>query len=137
MALFEISQPSSLPLFREIAIDFDTGQPLEREGEFSFVTGQEALRVWIFRALQPESRRFSCSAHTGAYGNELAALAGQSAAEAESRLPELLRQALAVNPYITGITDLSCVSSGDGLIARFTVETVYGPLIYEGEAIIT
>lgn len=135
MALFEPAQPDHLPLFWEIALDFDSGLPLEQGGQFVFVTGQNALRMWVWKALHPQSQRFACSAHTGAYGNELAQLAGSAAGEAESRLPALLTQALTVNPYILGITDLSCRQTKSGLNAAFTVETVYGPMRYEGEAL--
>ena len=136
MALFDSAAQSSLPLLADVALDPDTGLPLEENGKLCLLTGQQALGQWVHFALDPASRRFAYPAYTAAYGNEFDALAGTPRAEAESRLPELLRQVLGVNPYITAITDLTLRAKGNGLTAAFTLETVYGPMEYEGEVIL-
>ncbi len=136
MALFEQATGIGLPLLTDVALDASTGLPAEVNGQLTLLTGQQALRQWVRFALDPMSRRFAYAAHTAAYGNELEALMGHPMAEAESRLPDMLRQALGVNPYITAITDLSLQSAEGKLTADFTLETVYGPMEYEGEAIL-
>ena len=66
MALFSYDNETTLPRMVEVAVDFNTGQPLmEANGGFRVVSGLEAVRVWVWRALQPDNVRFSYSAHTG------------------------------------------------------------------------
>lgn len=136
MALFEQTTGIGLPLLTDVAVDAVTGLPVETDGQLTILTGQQALRQWIRFALDPQSRRFAYAAHTAAYGNELEMLMGRPLAEAESRLPDIIRQALGVSPYITAITDLSLRSGQGELTADFTLDTVYGLMEYEGEAIL-
>ena len=135
MALFSYKERKGLPLFQEVAVDFLTGQPvLEETGRFRLVTGLEALRVWVWRALQPDNCRFAYAAHTASYGNQLQLLCGKSMAEARSRLAGLVREALLVCPYITGVERFYFTREGSRLTAAFTVRTVYGYLTAESEA---
>ena len=48
----------ALPLFREWAVDWDTGAFALRDRKPYLVSGDEALKLWITKALNPESRRF-------------------------------------------------------------------------------
>lgn len=135
MALFSYEQAAALPLMREVAVDLTSGQPiLEEDGRFRLVSGLEAVRVWVWRALQPDNVRFGYTAHTDSYGNQLHLLAGKALPEAESRLPGLVQEALLVCPYITGVERFSFTREGDRLVAAFTVRTVYGALEAESEA---
>ncbi len=137
MALFSYRQESVLPRLREVAVDFSTGQPLlDEEGEFRYVSGLEAVRVWVWRALQSDNVRFAFPAHTDSYGNQLNTLLGKALPEAESRLAGLVRESLLVCPYIKGVEGFS-FSRGEGqLTAAFTVRTVYGELKAESEAMV-
>ena len=135
MALFSYEGQASLPLLREVAVDLNTGQPIvEAEGTFRLVSGLEAVRVWVWRALQPDNARYAYSAHTASYGNQLHLLAGKSLPQAESRLAGLVRESLLVCPYITGVERFSFTREGCRLVASFTVRTVYGELTAESEA---
>lgn len=135
MALFSYEGQESLPLLREAAVDLNTGQPiLEADGTFRLVSGLEAVRVWVWRALQPDNARYAYSAHTASYGNQLHLLAGKSLPQAESRLAGLVRESLLVCPYITGVERFSFTREGCRLVASFTVRTVYGELTAESEA---
>ena len=135
MALFSYKERKGLPLFQEVAVDFLTGQPvLEETGRFRLVTGLEALRVWVWRALQADNCRFAYSAHTDSYGNQLHLLAGKSLPHAESRMAGLVRETLLVCPYITGVEKFSFTREGSRLVAAFTVRTVYGEMQAESEA---
>lgn len=135
MALFQSSATAGLPLLTDVALDPDTGLPVESSGQLTLLTGQQALRQWVRFALDPASRRFTYAAHTAAYGNQFEDLMGQPISAAASRLPEMIRQALGVNPYITAVYGLSIRQECGRLTAAFTLETVYGPMEYEGEAI--
>ena len=135
MALFSYEGQQNLPLMREAAVDFNTGQPLlELDGSFRLVSGLEAVRVWVWRALQPDNTRYAYSAHTVSYGNQFHLLAGKSLPQAESRMAGLVRETLLVCPYITGVERFSFTREGSRLIAAFTVRTVYGEMSAESEA---
>ena len=135
MALFSYDNDTALPRMVEVAVDFSTGQPLmEADGRFRLVSGLEAVRVWVWRALQPDNCRFAYAAHTQRYGNQLHLLCGRSMAEARSRLAGLVRETLLVCPYITGVERFYFTREGSRLTAAFTVRTVYGDLAAESEA---
>ena len=68
MALFEQNAGNGLPLLVDVAIDLQTGLPLEKNGKPVLLTGLQALRQWVHFALAPESRRFAYAAHTADYG---------------------------------------------------------------------
>ena len=135
MALFSYDKGAALPRMREVAVDFSTGQPLmDESGEFRYVSGLEAVRVWVWRTLRHDNVRFACSAHTDSYGSQLHLLAGKALPEAESRLAGLVREALLVCPYIRGVERFSFTREKARLTAAFTVRTVYGELAAESEA---
>ena len=135
MALFSYKERAGLPLLQEAAVDFETGQPIvEESGRFRLVTGLEAVRVWVWRALQADNSRFAYSAHTDSYGNQLHLLTGKSLPQAESRMAGLVRESLLVCPYITAVEKFSFTREGSRLIAAFTVRTVYGEITAESEA---
>lgn len=135
MALFSYGGQQNLPLMQEVGVDFHTGQPLlEPDGSFRLVSGLEAVRVWVWRALQHDNTRYAYSAHTVSYGNQFHLLAGKSLPQAESRMAGLVRETLLVCPYITGVERFSFTREGSRLIAAFTVRTVYGEMSAESEA---
>ena len=135
MALFSYEPQTGLPLLREVAFDLKSGQPVvESDGRFRLVSGLEAVRVWVWRALQPDNCRFAYAAHTQRYGNQLHLWCGKSMAEARSRLAGLVRETLLVCPYITGVERFYFTREGSRLTAAFTVRTVYGDLAAESEA---
>lgn len=135
MALFSYGGQQNLPLMQEVGVDFHTGQPLlEPDGSFRLVSGLEAVRVWVWRALQPDNTQYAYSAHTVSYGNQFHLLAGKSLPQAESRMAGLVRETLLVCPYITGVERFSFTREGSRLIAAFTVRTVYGEMSAESEA---
>lgn len=133
MAFFARSAAAELPLLCELETDLSTGQPRMDGGNFRYVTGREAVKVWIWRALQPENVRFAYSAHTGSYGNQLMKLAGLALPEAENRLARMVREALRVCPYITSVEQFAFSREDTRLKAAFTVKTVYGTVAAESE----
>lgn len=118
---------SALPPFTEWAMDWDNGTFARRNGRFYTVTGAEAVKIWVWRALHPESQRFHFSAWSGDYGNELDSLAGSISDPGilESQLKKCIRDALLVLPYITAVDGFSFSRTGSLVEAAFTVHTVY------------
>lgn len=67
--VLESGQASELPMFREYAYDFENNRLLLRDGNIYLVEGNEALRIWIFKALSTE--RFRYTAYDSAFGSEI------------------------------------------------------------------
>ena len=91
---------SPLPLFREWAVDWESGALALRGGEPYTVEGDEAVKLWVRLALDARCARWRYSAHSGDYGNELAALLGRSgdAGIRESLLKMTITETLLVCP---------------------------------------
>lgn len=54
----QAEEAEALPLFMEWAVDWGKKRFALQNGAFYTVTGTEALKIWIARALRPESFRF-------------------------------------------------------------------------------
>lgn len=124
-----------LPLYTEWAVDWEAEAFALRNGEPYTVSGAEALRVWVYLALRPESVRFLYSAHSADYGNQLAELLSERAENGilESLVEREVRETLLVSPYITGVDGFAFSRDGSRLTARFTVHTVYDSFESETE----
>ena len=119
------SQDNPLPMFREYAYDYENNRLLLRDGQTYLVEGNEALRIWIFKALDTE--RFRYTAYDSDYGSEIDTLIG--AVNSSVILPELKRfiiEALMVNPYIEELSNFQFEQSGSGVRVEFDCTTVYG-----------
>lgn len=123
----EAAGGGELPLFTEWAVDWENGSFALRDGAFYTVSGAEALKIWISRALRMESRRFLYTAWSAAYGNELAGLLGGVTDQGilESLLRQYIRDALLISPYILAVDGFSFSRAGSRVEVRFTVHSVY------------
>lgn len=144
MAGFEIflneteTQESELPLFKEMAIDFETGEPIIKNNEIVALEGSEALKVWIWRALKTE--RYKYKVYSNNYGNELKEQLGTIYDKTikDAILENEIRECLGVNPYITRLHSFS-IETPEGMqhpYIYFSVDTVYGTIENMGVDII-
>ena len=117
---------AQLPLYRDIAMDYDRGIPLFSGGNPVVATGLEAVISWAWRALQ--TARYRHSPFTWDYGCELERLVGQPY-RADTRRSEAARyveEALTVCPYITAASAVVERMEGSVLCISVTLDTVYG-----------
>ena len=117
---------AGLPLYRDVAMDYDRGVPMFSGGEPVLVTGLEAVRSWAWRAVK--TARYVWSCFTWDYGCELEALVGQPYRQ-DTRRSEAVRyveEALTVSPYITAASASVEGFSGSTLQISVQVKTVYG-----------
>lgn len=144
MAGFEIflneteTQESELPLFKEMAIDFETGEPIIENNEIVTLEGSEALKVWIWKVLKTE--RYKYKAYTDNYGNELKEQLGTIYDKTikDAILENEIRECLGVNPYIVRLHSFS-IETPEGMqhpYIYFSVDTVYGTIENMGVDII-
>ena len=114
----EPSAQEELPLCRERPI-YSAGVPVE-------VTGAEAVRVWVWKALKTARCRYDI--YTWDFGCEAENLVGRpfTAQVKESEAARYIREALEPNPYITGVRQADVSFQGDRLDVTCRVETIYG-----------
>ena len=91
------------------------------------VTGNEALRIWILKALSTE--RFHYTAYSFSFGAEWQdQLVGQALDEEVLKLEmeRFIIEALMVNPYILRLDNFEFKLSATGMIASFDCTSIYG-----------
>lgn len=119
-------EASSLPLLRDVAMDYSTGLVRFAAGEPVMVEGAEAVYSWSWRMLHTARYRYSHLSWT--LGNELEALVGRPYRE-ESKRSEARRyvaEALLQSPYITAVDVTDATLEGSTLCIHATMQTVYG-----------
>lgn len=115
-----------LPLCREVAWDFSAQRPLWRLGEPVIVTGKEAVKVWIWKALH--TARYCHEIYSWDFGAEFESLIGQAYTPTlkEAEAPRYLKECLLINPYILAVKNIAVSFADDTLTVTGTAETIYG-----------
>jgi hypothetical protein len=116
---------ADLPLFKEIAIDFNTGEPILQNGEVIILEKTEALKVWVWKTLKTERNRYLV--YSEDYGNDLIENIGQiyDKTTKDALMINEIKTCLLVNPYITNVYNFS-IEGGRSPIISFNVDTIYG-----------
>lgn len=132
MSLFPMyAMPASvrqadLPLYTDVAMDYEREAPRWESGNPVLVTGLEAVKSWAWRAIATE--RYRWAVFDWSYGCELLALVGQPY-QASTKLSEAaryIRDALLVSPYITAVQVENARFDGAALHMDVRMTTVYG-----------
>ena len=122
-----VAVSKSLPLLEEWAFDFDAGRLLVTDGQIHRVTGLEALKVWMYKALCTAKGRFA--AYSDSFGSDLEDLVGSaySPAAVRTEAQRMIVEALLVSPYIRAVSGVDVtLAMGGMLVIRCSVTTVYG-----------
>lgn len=118
-----------LPLFIEYDWDFENNQ-FKRDslGNRIQVTGDEALKVWIYKALMTERNQYL--AYSTRYGIELKPFIGKvmSVDERYSELKRVIVECLMVNVYIKSIDSIEFEEKQDKVDCFISLTTIYGGL---------
>lgn len=125
-SLPQAAQGGQLPLYTDVAMDYDAGTPRWESGNPVMVTGLEAVKSWAWRAVATARYRFP--AFSWSYGCELEALVGQpyQADTKRSEAARYIREALEVSPYITAVEVREVTFSGSTFHMTVGLSTVYG-----------
>ena len=120
----EQNKNNTLPVAKEIAIDFSTGEPIIKNGDFVVVEKNEAIKVWCYYALKIAKGRFL--AFTNNYGSELEEkiIGKQYNSDTYSKVKRIVEDCLLVNPYIKSIDNIQ-VDFNDRLTIEIELTTVY------------
>ena len=120
----EQNKNNTLPVAKDIAIDFNTGNPIIKNGDFVVVEKNEAIKVWCYYALKIAKGRFL--AFTNNYGSELEEkiIGKQYNSDTYSKVKRIVEDCLLVNPYIKSIDNVQ-VDFDDRLTIEIELTTVY------------
>lgn len=122
-----------LPVFRELAYDYENNRLYRRGGRPYLVEKDEALQIWIYKALK--TRRFVWQAYTHTYGSEVEDVIGISNDPdiIDSEIKRYITETLIVNPYLQELSDFRFEHEKDIVTVKFLVTTVYGRFTHESE----
>ncbi len=123
----------ALPVFRELAYDYEKNCLLRRGGRPYLIEKDDALQVWIYKALK--TKRFVWPAYTHTYGSEIENVIGLSndSAVIDSEIKRYITETLMVNPYLQELSDFTFAHERDTVTVEFVVTTVYGRFTHESE----
>lgn len=127
----DVKVDNSFPLYREVAWDFKNNIPILENGDFKIVEGNEAIKVWVYKAIL--TPRYNYSIYTWDYGSELLDLVGKAYTPSltKEEAKRLIKEALEINPYILEV-EIADISFKDSLLSA----VVKVKTIYEGEVIV-
>lgn len=116
----------SLPLYKEVAWDFEKNIPIVEKGDFKIVEGNEAIKTWVYKTMKTE--RFRYQIYSWDYGSELESLLGQSYTPNLTKAESIryIKEALLINPYIKNVSNVEVTFSNGTLFIDATLETIYG-----------
>lgn len=123
----QIENNEQLPIFREYAINFNCGAFLYTEdGKNIILEKNEAIKVWIWKALQVNRNRYSI--YSDNYGNEFEELIGKGYSKEliDSEMIRLVEECLLINRYIKSVENVTTTFEGSKVIVVVKVKTVYG-----------
>lgn len=122
-----------LPVFRELAYDYEKNCLLRKGGKPYLVEKDEALQIWIYKALR--TKRFVWQAYTHTYGSEIENTIGISNDPdiIDSEIKRYITETLMVNPYLQELSDFRFQHEKDVVTVEFLVTTIYGRFTHESE----
>lgn len=119
---------TELPVLKEYAYDFQENKLLlDENGKTFLVEKNEALRIWIFKALSTARSRYT--AYSPDFGTEIEDnIIGKPIAEdiAVSEIQRYITEALMVNPYIQELSDFNFSRKESGMEVTFCCQSIYG-----------
>ena len=122
----EVKIDNSFPMYKEIAWDFEKDAPVLENGDFKIVEGNNAIKVWVYKALL--TPRYNYSVYSWDYGSELMDLVGKAYTTSltKEEAKRYIKEALLINPYILEVTVVDTSFNNGLLSADIKIVTIYG-----------
>ena len=122
----DMVKDNTFPLYREVAWDFKKDIPIIENGDFKIVEGNEAIKVWVYKALLVP--RYQYSIYSWGYGSELMDLIGKAYTPqlTKSEAKRYIEEALKINPYILDVNVIDTDFKDSTLSANVKIVTIYG-----------
>ena len=122
----EVKVDNSFPLYKEVAWDFEKDTPILENGDFKIVEGNNAIKVWVYKALL--TPRYNYSIYSWDYGSELMDLVGKAYTPSltKEEAKRYIKEALLINPYILEVDVIDTDFKDSMLSANIKITTIYG-----------
>ena len=122
----EVKVDNRFPLYKEVAWDFEKDTPILENGDFKIVEGNEAIKVWVYKALL--TPRYNYSIYSWNYGSELMDLIGKAYTPSltKEEAKRYIKEALLINPYILEVNVVGTSFNNGILGADIKIVTIYG-----------
>ena len=117
---------NTLPIPRDIAIDFATGEPIIKNNDFVVVEKDEAIKVWCYYALKINRDKFII--YSPQYGSTLEDLIGNNYADTyKYEVEKRVTDCLLVNQYIRSVdkVEVEFNSETGELTGDIYITTIY------------
>ena len=117
---------NTLPIPRDIAIDFATGEPIIKNNDFVVVEKDEAIKVWCYYALKINRDKFII--YSPQYGSTLEDLIGNNYADTyKYEVEKRVTDCLLVNQYIRSVdkAEVEFNSETGELTGDIYITTIY------------
>lgn len=121
-----LPKTEELPIFREVAWDFEKDEPILENGDFKIIEGNEAIKIWVYKCIK--TNRYEHEIYGWGYGTELSELIGQKYSKGltESEASRYIKEALLVNQYILDVNIKDTKFTDDLLSVNIEISTIYG-----------
>ncbi|HBH1497164.1 TPA: DUF2634 domain-containing protein [Clostridioides difficile] len=121
-----LPKTEELPIFREVAWDFEKDEPILENGDFKIIEGNEAIKIWVYKCIK--TNRYEHEIYNWGYGTELSELIGQKYSKGltESEASRYIKEALLVNQYILDVNIKDTKFTDDLLSVNIEISTIYG-----------
>lgn len=121
-----VAETDSLPLYKEVAWDFENNIPIMEKGDLKIVEGNEAIKTWVYKTMKTE--RFRYLIYSWDFGSELDGLIGQSYTPNLTKAESIryIKEALLINPYIRNVSNVEVTFDRGKLYITAKLETIYG-----------
>lgn len=122
----QVTEKSKKHIPKEYAWDFENNDFLLKDGKFVVVEGIEALKVWIWKALHTERKKYSI--YSDRYGHDLDSIVGKGFSKAliETEAKRLIWECLSGNSHILRLGNFSIALKKDMLNIDLTAITDLG-----------
>lgn len=114
------------PLYKEVAWDFERNIPIFQGLRPKYVTGNEAIKVWCFKALK--TPRFKYEMYSWDFGGQLEKMIGKNYQPKviKAEVTRVIEETLLINPYIKNVSQISTSFKNGELTVNCTINTIYG-----------
>ena len=117
---------SELHMYYDVGWNYIKDEPLIENNEFVIVEGNEAIKVWIYKAIK--TARYQYPIYSWDYGCEISSLIGQKYTKGltKSEAERYIKEAILINPYVTDVKIIDINFSEDILSVSIQVDTISG-----------
>lgn len=137
-AKIKTSDTEELTEYKELAYDYDNNCLKKKAGKYYLVTQNEALKIWIYKALK--TKRFVYQAYTHKYGTEIDNVIGVSEEKGiiESEIRRYITETVMVNPYIQELSNFSYDWQKTSFcLVTYDITTIYDRFTWSSEVYVT